>query len=154
MNNDKMRRAIAVRHKGGWPQERAVDTVTLAFLDRHRRRIRLVGDSGEAFLLDLPRAAHLADGDGLELNDGGFIAVRAAPERVLEIAGADAAQLLRIAWHLGNRHLPVQVAGDRLRVRDDHVIAEMVTGLGGRVSRLDAPFDPEIGAYAGGHAHD
>jgi urease accessory protein len=148
-----MRRAIAVHPRGTWPQERAVDTVTLVFLDRHRRRIRLVADSGEAFLLDLPRAAHLADGDGLELNDGEFIQVRAAPERVLEIAAADSAGLLRIAWHLGNRHLPLQVAGDRLRVRDDHVIAEMVTGLGGQITRLDAPFDPEIGAYAAGHAH-
>jgi urease accessory protein len=149
-----MRRAIAVRHKGNWPQAEAVDNVTLAFLDRHRRRIRLVADSGEAFLLDLPRAAHLADGDGLELNDGGFIRVRAAPERVLEIAAADDAELLRIAWHLGNRHLPLQVAGERLRVRDDHVIAEMVAGLGGRITRLDAPFDPEIGAYAIGHQHE
>jgi urease accessory protein len=148
-----MRRAIAVRHKENWPQEQAADTVTLAFLDRHRRRIRLVADSGEAFLLDLPRAAHLADGDGLELNDGGFIAVRAAPERVLEIAAADQAGLLRIAWHLGNRHLPLQVAGERLRVRDDHVIAEMVVGLGGHITRLDAPFDPEIGAYAALHQH-
>src|SRR5579862_4684506 len=149
-----MRRAIAVRSKGNWPQDAAADTVTLAFLDRHRRRIRLVADSGEAFLLDLSRTAHLADGDGLELNDGNFIAVRAAPERVLEIAADDAAHLLRIAWHLGNRHLPLQVAGERLRVRDDHVIAEMVQGLGGRITRLDAPFDPEIGAYAAGHAHD
>ena len=148
-----MRRAIAVHAQGNWPQERAVDTVTLAFLDRHRRRIRLVADSGDAFLLDLPWAAHLADGDGLELNDGGFITVRAAPERVLEIAAADASGLLRIAWHLGNRHLPLQVSGERLRVRDDHVIAEMVTGLGGRITRLDAPFDPEIGAYAG-HQHE
>jgi urease accessory protein len=149
-----MRRAIAVRPKGNWLQEQAADTVTLAFLDRHRRRIRLVADSGEAFLLDLPRAAHLAEGDGLELNDGGFIAVRAAPERVLEITAADRAGLLRIAWHLGNRHLPLQVAGERLRVRDDHVIAEMVVGLGGHITRLDAPFDPEIGAYAASHQHE
>jgi urease accessory protein len=144
-----MRRAIAVHARGRWPAEAAVDTVTLAFLDRHRRRLRLVADSGKAFLLDLPRTAHLADGDGLELDGGDVIAVRAAPEPVLEIAAADTAGLLRIAWHLGNRHLPLQVAGERLRVRDDHVIAEMVVGLGGRVTRLDAPFDPEIGAYAG-----
>jgi urease accessory protein len=148
-----MRRAIAVHHRGQWPPERAADTVTLPFLDRHRRRIRLVANSGEAFLLDLPRAHHLGDGDGLELEGGGFIEVRAAPERVLEITASDRAGLLRIAWHLGNRHLPLQVAGERLRVRDDHVIAEMVLGLGGRIMRLDAPFDPEIGAYAGDAPH-
>ena len=114
-----MRRAIAVHPRGPWPQEAAVDTVTLAYLDRHRRRIRLVADSGEAFLLDLPRAQHLADGDGLELDGGGFIRVRAAAEPVLEIEAADRAGLLRIAWHLGNRHLPLQVAGERLRIRAD-----------------------------------
>src|SRR5215469_392052 len=140
-----MRRAISVHHRGDWPEATAVDTVTLAYLDRHRRRIRLVADSGEAFLLDLPRAQHLADGDGLELEGGGWIRVRAAPEPVLEIETGDAADLLRIAWHLGNRHLPLQVVGGSLRIREDHVIAEMVSGLGGRISRRDAPFDPVFG---------
>jgi len=130
-----------------------VDMVTLAYLDRHRRRIRFVGDSGAAFLLDLPRARHLADGDGLELDCGGYVRVRAAAEPVLEIEAADRASLLRIAWHLGNRHLPLQVAGDRLRIRQDHVIAEMVSGFGGRITYRDAPFDPEIGAYAGTAHH-
>ena len=117
--------------RGQWREAEAVDTVTLAYLDRHRRRIRLVADLGETFLLDLARAQHLADGDGLELDSGGYIRVRAAPEPVLEIEAADRAGLLRIAWHLGNRHLPLQVAGERLRIRADHVIAEMVAGLGG-----------------------
>src|SRR5208283_3012776 len=152
-----MRRAIAVHSYGQWPHEAALDTVTLAYLDRHRRRIRLVADSGETFLLDLARALHLSEGDGLELDSGGYLLVRAAPEPVLEIEAPDRASLLRIAWHLGNRHLPLQVAGDRLRIREDHVIAEMVSGLGGRTTRLDAPFDPELGAYAGTahhHAHE
>jgi urease accessory protein len=148
-----MRRAIAVHPRGHWPQDNAVDSVTLTYLDRHRRRIRLVADSGEAFLLDLPRAYHLADGDGLELEGGSYLRVRAAPEPMIEIDAADRATLLRIAWHLGNRHLPVQVAGERLRIRADHVIAEMVTGLGGRIQPLEAPFDPEIGAYAGAAHH-
>ena len=130
-----------------------VDKVTLAYLDRHRRRIRLVADSGAAFLLDLPRAQHLADGDGLELDGGGYIKVCAAPEAIIEIEAADRESLLRIAWHLGNRHLPLQVVGDRLRIRQDHVIAEMVSGLGGRITRLEAPFDPEFGAYAADAAH-
>ena len=146
-----MRRAIAVHWRGSWAEEAALDTVTLAYVDRHRRRIRLVADSGEAYLLDLPRARHLVDGDGLELDSGGYLRVRARPEPVLEIEAAEPADLLRIAWHLGNRHLPLQVAGECLRVRADHVIAEMVVGLGGRIICLEAPFDPETGAY---HEHD
>ncbi len=149
-----MERAIAVHPRGHWPEDEMVDAVTLAYLDRHRRRIRLVGDSGTAFLLDLPRAQHLADGDGLELDSAGYVRVCAAPEAIIEIEAADRASLLRIAWHLGNRHLPLQVAGDRLRIRQDHVIAEMVSGLGGRITPLEAPFDPEIGAYAGSAHHD
>ena len=153
-----MRRAIAIHSRGQWPEAAAVDAVTLAYLDRHRRRIRLVADSGAAFLLDLPRPQHLADNDGLELDSGGYVRVCAAPEAVIEIEAADRATLLRVAWHLGNRHLPLQVVGDRLRIREDHVIAEMVTRLGGQITRRDAPFDPEFGAYAAvahdHHAHD
>jgi urease accessory protein len=150
-----MRRAIAMHTRGQWPEEAAVDSVTLAFLDRHRRRIRLVADSGTPFLLDLPRAQHLAEGDGLELDNGGYVRVCAAPEPVIEIAADSATDLLRIAWHLGNRHLPLQVLEDRLRLRADHVIAAMIEGLAGRVTWVQAPFDPEIGAYAGSaHTHE
>jgi urease accessory protein len=150
-----MRRAIAVRARGDWTEASAIDTVTLAYLDRHRRRIRLVADSGEAYLLHLAHAHHLFEGDGLELEGGGYLRVVAAPEPVIEITAADRACLLRIAWHLGNRHLPLQISGERLRIRADHVIAEMVTGLGGLIIQLEAPFDPEIGAYAAAHhAHE
>jgi urease accessory protein len=150
-----MHRAIAV-HKGGhWPEEAAIDRVTLAFVDRHRRRLRLVADSGTPFILDLARVQHLADGDGLELDDGGYVRVCAAPERVIEIETDEPAELLRLAWHLGNRHLPVQAMEGKLRIRDDYVIAQMVEGLGGRITRLQAPFDPETGAYAGAeHSHE
>jgi len=151
-----MWRAIAVRRCGEWPELAAVDTVTLAYLDRHRRRIRLVANSGRSFLLDLPRAHHLADGDGLELDNGSFVRVRAAAEPLFEIAADGPTDLLRIAWHLGNRHLPLQIVGNRLRIHADHVIAEMVTGLGGRITCLEVAFDPEAGAYAGPapHHHD
>jgi urease accessory protein len=152
-----MRRAITVHTRGHWPDEAAIDTVTLPFLDRHRRRIRLVADSGAPFLLDLARAQRLAEGDGLELDNGSYIRVRSAAEPVIEIAAESPSDLLRIAWHLGNRHLPLQALEGRLRIRADHVIAAMVEGLGGHITRLDAPFDPEIGAYAGaahGHGHD
>ncbi|HTV89373.1 MAG TPA: urease accessory protein UreE [Stellaceae bacterium] len=148
-----MQRAIAAHKRGLWPDEAAVDTVSLPFLDRHRRRIRLVADSGAPFLLDLARAHHLTDGDGLEFDNGSYIRVRAAPEPVIEVAADGPDDLLRIAWHIGNRHLPLQIAAGLLRLRADHVIAAMVEGLGGRVAWREAPFDPEIGAYAGA-AHD
>lgn len=150
-----MRRAIAVHTRGHWPDEAAVDSVTLPFIDRHRRRIRLVADSGTPFLLDLPRAQHLAEGDGLELDNGSYMLVRSAAEPVIEVEADTPTDLLRIAWHVGNRHLPLQVAEGRLRLRADHVIAGMIEGLGGRVAWRDAPFDPEIGAYAGAaQSHD
>ena len=150
-----MRRAIAVHTRGHWPEEVAVDSVTLPFLDRHRRRIRLVADSGTPFLLDLSRAQHLTEGDGLELDNGSYIRVSAAAEPVIEVEADSPTDLLRIAWHIGNRHLPLQIADGVLRLRADHVIAGMVEGLGGRISWRNAPFDPEIGAYAGAaHGHD
>src|SRR5205807_10349580 len=124
-----MRRAIAMHTRGQWPEEAAVDSVTLAFLDRHRRRIRLVADSGTPFLLDLPRAQHLAEGDGLELDNGGYLRVRAAPEPVIEIAADSPTDLLRIAWHLANRHLRRQGLEARRRPRPVHVIAARTEGL-------------------------
>ena len=146
-----MRRAVSVHLRGRWPEDRIIDTVTLAHLDRHRRRVRLVADSGAAFLLDLPHAHHFTEGDGLELDSGDYLRVCSAAEPIFEIEAADRASLLRIAWHLGNRHLPLQVADERLRIHADHVIAEMVVRLGGRITRLEAPFDPEAGAY---HEHE
>ena len=135
------------------------DVVVLDFDDRHRRRMAMQGVRGTAFLLDLPEALALRGGDALVLDDGGLIEIVAAPEPLAEISGADAAAAVRIAWHLGNRHLPVQLVGKRLRVRRDHVIEAMVVGLGGTVVAIEAPFDPEGGAYGegahshGGHSH-
>ena len=151
-----MLRAIAIAKPGEWPDAEARGTVTLTFHDRHRRRIRLVTDKGEAFILDLPQTARLVEGDGLRLAEGGWIRVCSADEPLLEIACETPAQLARIAWHLGNRHLPVQIVGDRIRLRDDHVIAAMVEGLGVAPRRLKAPFEPEGGAYGlgPGPAHD
>jgi urease accessory protein len=149
-----MRRVVAIHRKGAWPDADARGTVTLGFLDRHRRRVRLHGDDGTPFLLDLKRAAVLGAGDGLELEGGGYLRVCAASEELAEIACRDGAELARIAWHLGNRHLPMQVAGATLRIRWDHVIVDMVAGLGAQVIPIDAAFDPEAGAYAeGGHHH-
>jgi urease accessory protein len=150
-----MRRAIAVHPAGHWRDEAAVDCVTLPFLDRHRRRLRLEADSGRPFLLDLPRARHLTDGDGLELDGGDHIRVCAAAEPVIEITADRASDLLRIAWHIGNRHVPLQVLEGRLRLLADPVIGAMVEGLGGKITKCKAPFDPETGAYAdAAHRHD
>jgi urease accessory protein len=152
-----MRRVVAVHRAGSWPEAKARSSATLAYLDRYRRRFRLKDDAGEPFLLDLAQAVQLGEGDGLELEGGGFIRVHAAAEEVVDISCDDAASLARIAWHLGNRHLPVQILASGIRIRDDHVIVAMLEGLGARVRRLRAPFDPEGGAYAGegtGHVHD
>ena len=145
-------RAQAILPAGAW-SEPPVDTVLIDYDRRHRRRIQLTTEAGAALLLDLPQAARLRDGDGLALDGGGLVLVRARPEPLLDIHAHDAAGLVRIAWHLGNRHLPVQLLGSHIRIRADHVIADMVHGLGGHVHEIDAPFDPEAGAYAGGHSH-
>jgi urease accessory protein len=138
---------------GTWPRQSRRDQVTLAFNDRYRRRIRLVADGGLDFLLDLAEARVLKDGDGLILDDGGIVAVRAAEEDLVEIKAADAGALARLAWHIGNRHLPAAIGPERILIRDDHVIVDMLRGLGATVRAVRAPFDPEGGAY-GQHNHD
>ena len=145
-------RAHEVLPPGGWPGE-PIDTVLIDFDRRHRRRIQLTTESGAGLLLDFPQAVRLRDGDGLRLDDGRIVRVQARPEPLLDIHAHDPASLVRIAWHLGNRHLPVQLLGNHLRIRADHVIAGMVRALGGHADPIDAPFDPEPGAYAGGHQH-
>jgi urease accessory protein len=147
-----MIRVSEIRPAGTWADAEA-DRVVLGFDDRHRRRIAMTGLRGTRFLLDLPAAVALRDGDGLALEDGRVIRVEAAPERLAEIRCASPADLVRVAWHLGNRHLPTQFAGDRLRIREDHVILDMVRRLGAEVRPVEAPFDPEGGAYGHGHTH-
>ncbi len=142
-----MRRIGRVAAAGRWPAERSCDSVTLTWDDRYRRRLRLVSDGGEALLLDLDKARPLGDGDGLALDDGGWVAVVAAPEPVVEVRCTDARSLARLAWHLGNRHVPAQLMDGGLRFRDDPVIVDMVAGLGASATRCTAPFDPERGAY-------
>jgi len=146
-------RADSVLPAGTWEAAAEVDRVLIDFDRRHRRRILLRTEQGREVLLDLPQAARLRDGDGLALATGGVVRVCAKAEPLLEIHAHDAGEMVRIAWHLGNRHLPVQLLGDRIRIRADHVIKEMVEGLGGHVDAIEAPFDPEAGAYAGGQPH-
>lgn len=142
------RRVIQAGEWSGTP----ADTVILDHDLRHRRRRMLRGVNGLHILLDLPAPVVLRHGEALELEDGRFVAVEAEPEELVEIEAPDAASLIRLAWHLGNRHLPTQLAGNCLRIRRDHVIEAMVVGLGGMIRPVTAPFDPEGGAY-GGHAH-
>ncbi len=148
-------RALRVLPAGGWDPALEADQVVLEFDLRHRRRITLTTQSGAALLLDLPDTKHLRDGDGLETETGAIVRVQARPEPLLELTANDTTGLARLAWHLGNRHLPVQILHGALRIRHDHVIAAMVEALGGTVRDVTAPFDPETGAYGagGGHHH-
>jgi urease accessory protein len=142
-----MIRATQVLGQHRWTQS-AADTVVLDFDDRHRRRMAMTGTRGLEFLLDLENAVALRGGDALVLEDGRLIEIVAAAEPLIEIRGADPLHLVRIAWHLGNRHLPTQIMPKGLRIRRDHVIEAMVKGLGARIIEIEAPFDPEGGAYA------
>ena len=158
-----MIRASKVLPARSWDRGKAVDRVALTHDGRHRRRVAMKGANGTDFLLDLAEATILRDGDGLALDDGRTVEVIAAPEPVIEIFG-DPHLLSRVAWHIGNRHVPAQILPDRIRIGRDHVLEDMIGKLGARVVRSDAPFDPEPGAYAteapahdhsheGGHAH-
>jgi urease accessory protein len=155
-----MRRATNIIHAESWEEDEVLGTVTLDYEDRHRRRIKLQDDAGETFLLDLAEAVQLEEGDALVLEEGGVIAVKAAPEDVLDIQCTTTSETARIAWHIGNRHIPVQVLehGD-LRIIYDHVLQRMVEGLGAKATRKNAAFSPEQGAYSGishvdAHEHD
>ncbi len=150
-------RATSIHPAGTWIDTEAADRILIDFDRRFRRRYLLETITGTAVLLDLPHAVRLRDGDALALEDGTLIRICARPEPLLRITAHDHAQLMRIAWHLGNRHLPVQFAGSSILIRADHVIADMVAGLGGHAHPIDAPFDPEPGAYAAAphhHHHD
>ena len=126
-----------------------IDRVQLDADDRHRRRIVLTGQNGTSFLLDLPQPVALRDGDGLVLDDGTIVLVAGLVEPLIEIAAKTPLDLLRLAWHLGNRHTDLQIVGDRLRIRRDHVLEDMVTQLGGQVAPVEASFDPEPGHHHG-----
>lgn len=148
-----MYRALIHVPAGRWPQEAAAGSLTLDFDARHRRRFRLTADQGDDILLDLPQAIAMADGDGLQLEDGRWLMVQAAPEDLVEIRHDDPIQLMRLAWHLGNRHLPTEIRDHVLRIRPDHVIEDMLRGFGAHLQATQAAFQPEGGAYGHGHHH-
>jgi urease accessory protein len=135
---------------------RPADSVILDGDQRRVQRGELVGVNGTRLILALADPVLLRMGDLLELDDGSVVDVVAAPELLVEIRGNDLTHLARIAWHLGDRHVPVQVLANSLRMRRDDALEAMLTGLGARLAAIEAPFDPEGGAYAApaSHAHD
>jgi urease accessory protein len=152
-------RAVEILPPGKWLGSTAVDHLILTYDERHRRRLRYVATGGTTFLLDLPRAAVLRAGDGLRLEDGRIVSVEASPEQLVEVTAPDAGALVRLAWHIGNRHLPAQLEPDRILIRDDAVIVNMLRGLGATVRPVLAAFTPEAGAYGSTsnqhqHPHD
>lgn len=148
-----MRRATRHLPAGAWASRERCATVTLAYDERQRRRLRMKDDRGEPFLLDLPAVTRLEDGGGLALVDGGFIQICAAREEVLDIECHDSADLARVAWHIGNRHVPLQVLQNgRLRILADKVIKHMLCGLGAKLMPRCDKFLPESGAYRRGDA--
>jgi urease accessory protein len=122
--------------------------VILSFDQRQKSRLRAKLESGEEIALVLPRGRVLRGGDRVTTTDGRVVEIVGAPEKLLHI---EASSLARIAYHLGNRHVPVQVGEGYLRIAEDHVLEDMLRGLGARVSHVEAPFEPEAGAY--GHQH-
>jgi urease accessory protein len=151
-----MIRIAEIKRAGEWDAVAAVDRVVLDAADRNRRRIVLTGERGTDVLIDLPRPVALRDGDGLVLDDGRIVRVVGQAEPLLELGMATPLQLVRLAWHLGNRHTDVQIFADRLRIRRDHVLQDMAAGIGASVTQVEAPFDPEADAFPSqsrGHTH-
>ena len=140
-----MIRANFISTKGAW-QATAADTIVLDYEGRHRRRVTMTATRGTEFLLDLPEAVVLRGGDALILEDGRLIEIVAAPEELAEVRCGDPRQLARVAYHIGNRHVQAEILDNRLRMRRDHVLEDMVRGLGAKVSHIEAPFEPDTGA--------
>src|SRR5437868_2136858 len=133
-----MKRVIEVKPAGAWVASAAADRVVLDAGDRNRRRIVMTGEKGTQFMLDFAAPVSLRDGDGLMLDDGRIVLVAGAPESLIEISAGSALDAVRLAWHLGNRHTDVQIAGGKIRIRRDHVLEEMLIGLGAHLHAVDA----------------
>ncbi|MGP8439608.1 urease accessory protein UreE [Paraburkholderia fungorum] len=128
-------------------------TLTLTFDDRRKSRLAATLDNGEEVALLLPRGNVLRDGDVLVADDGALVRIVAAPEAVLVVRAKDTLTLTRAAYHLGNRHTPVEVGADYLKLEYDPVLADMLKRIGASVDQVSMPFQPESGAYGGGHKH-
>ncbi|GGA28431.1 urease accessory protein UreE [Neptunicoccus cionae] len=140
--------AQTLHRAGGWSGP--ADSCVLDYTGRFLRRKRLTTASGIPFLVDLPQTTSLNDGDGLELESGGMIRITAASEALFQITGPD---LVRLAWHVGNRHTPCQIESDHLLIQNDPVIGHMLEHLGATLKQVNRPFTPEGGAYGHGRTH-
>ena len=133
------------------------DSVTLNYDNRYRRRIAMKTDGGKDFLLDLEKTTELRSGDLIELEDGRFIEVKAASEKLMKATSDEPLLILKAAWHIGNRHLSCEIQMDNLILRFDHVILQMLENLGLTLEVINQPFNPEGGAYGDtrttGHQH-
>lgn len=151
---DDLPPARRVLRQGDWSG--ATDRVVLGYDQRFLRRRRLETQGGRGFLVDLAETTSLDEGDAFGIEDGQVIEVAAAAEPVAIVTG----DLVRLAWHVGNRHTPCQIGADRLVIRQDHVLEAMLRQLGAHVAHAEAPFRPEGGAYGMGrtmghdHGHD
>jgi urease accessory protein len=148
-----MRHVSGIADAGTWDRSRAADRVVLDAGDRVRRRIVLTTEKGAKLMLDFPEPMMLRDGDGLVLDDGAIVAVAGAGEALVEISAKTPLDLLRLAWHIGNRHTDAQFTDAAFRIRRDHVLEEMVKGLGAVTNEIEAPFDPEP-PHGHHHGHD
>jgi len=148
-----VKRVSEIKHAGTWDAPAAIDRVVLDAGDRQRRRVVMTGENGTEFMLEVAKPVNLHDGDGLLLDDGTIVLVAGAHEKLLEISAGSALDAVRLAWHLGNRHTDLQIVGDKIRIRRDHVLENMLRGLGATITPLDAAFDPEAAAPAPAHHH-
>lgn len=151
-----MPRATRVLHAAERRDTPAVDTLILSHAQRQAQKGFLFGIKGICVELDFPETVRLRTDDALMLDDGGLVEVVAEPEPLIEARAADLASLARLAWHLGDRHVPVQVLERRLRLRRDPAVEALLQSLGAKLVAIDAPFEPEGGAYAapaGDHGH-
>jgi urease accessory protein len=146
-----MIRATSIIRREAVVQDRIIDVITLDHGNRHRRRIVLNADGGTAFLLDLDKADVLEDGDAIRLESGWLVEVKAAPERLVEIRTADPLELLTLAWHIGNRHVPAEITREAIYIAYDHVLVDMLLRLGAKVETVERAFCPVRGAY---HHHE
>jgi urease accessory protein len=149
-----MPRATSVTTAGHRHHRPVVDTVILDYAQRSAQKITVTGGKGGSIEIDLPRPQRLRTDDLLVLDDGTLVEVVAAPEPLVEARAVDVAGLSRLAWHLGDRHVAAQLLPNRIRVRRDPAIEALLAQLGAKVAVIDAPFEPEGGAYAAAQGHD
>ena len=148
-----MLRAVAIKRAGQKHPGEIIDTLLLDYEARRAPGGICMGLKGTQIEIALKASAPIATDDCLILEDGRLIEIVARPEPLLEVRAPDAASLARLAWHLGDRHIPAELHERRIRVRRDEATQKLLTALQANVLAIDAPFEPESGAYSGGHSH-